>query len=361
MQIPALILMIETILLVGYSIFAFIQAIRITRNIAYMYILAGIVFGLITNICISAAGFYTPADDASSIVMLYIIIANIFISLSFLSIFTGLIVIREDKLPIFSYLATLVVGATMILVTDIEPNQLQYDFNAIWSVKYDNVVQLIMTIISSVILFTYFVLYLTRKFQKLKNNKRVDLSFFAFLLLILWIITAFIDNVKAIRMFILPIVFFLLGLTLSGNSLSMLATNILPDEIILVSRFRQPLIRLDLNEKKIIGELDEIQLLLAGKKVISESLKSPETPKTLQMKSKEIKVVEMKNFRCLVIGRKIDRNCISATYTAFRKFNSKTNLGYLESASVLTEKDEQLFLEIFLDNFKRIDATKRRE
>lgn len=294
-------------------------------------------------------------------VILYIIIANVSIGLSFLSIFTRLIVIREDKLPIFSYLATLVVGATTVLVTDIDPTQLQYDFNAIWSVKYDNVVQLIMTIISSVILFVYFVLYLIRKFQKLKNNKRVDLSFFAFLLLILWIITAFIDSMKAIRMFILPVVFFLLGLTLSGNPLSMLATNIIPDEIILVSRFQHPLIRLDLNEKKIIRELEEIQLLLAGKKIISESLKSPETPKTLQMKTKGIKVVDMKNFNCILIGRKTDKNCVSATFTAFREFISKTNLEYLESASVLTEKDEKLFLEIFLDNFKRIDATKRIE
>ncbi|GAH24558.1 unnamed protein product, partial [marine sediment metagenome] len=66
-------------------------------------------------------------------------------------------------------------------------------------------------------------------------------------------------------------------------------------------------------------------------------------------------------FNCLVIGRKIDKNCISATYTAFREFSSKTNLEYLESASVLTERDEKLFLEIFLDSFKQIDATKRRE
>ncbi|MHA1198692.1 MAG: hypothetical protein ACTSQF_04995 [Candidatus Heimdallarchaeaceae archaeon] len=361
MQIPALILLIETTLFIGYAIFAFIQAIRVTRNVAYMHILAGVVFGFIANIGTSAASFFTPADNASGLVITCLIIANVFISLSFLSIFTGLILIREDRLPIFSYLATLIVGATMILSTTIEPTQIQYDFNAIWSVKYDNVMIPLMTAISSLILFTYFILYSIRKIRKLRNNKRIDLSLIAFLLLVFWIIAAFVDSMKVIRMFVLPIVFFLLGLTLSGNPLSLLATNILPEEIILVSRFRQPLGRIDLRENKIVKELEEIQLLLAGKKIISESLKSHDTPKTLKMKAKEIKIVEMKNFKCIVIGSKIDKNCISATYTAFREFDKKTNLDYLESASVLTEKDEQLFLEIFFDNFNRIDATKRRE
>ena len=193
MQIPALILMIETFLLIGYSIYAFIQAIRITRNVAYGHILTGIVFGLGANICISVASFFTPADDASGIVITNIILANVFISLSFLSIFTGLIWIREDKLPIFSYIATLIVGATMILSTNLNPPaQLHYDFNAIWSVKYNNVMIPIMTSISSLILFTYFVLYSIRKFRKLRNNKKIDLSFLAFLLLIFWIISAFV-------------------------------------------------------------------------------------------------------------------------------------------------------------------------
>ncbi len=358
MQIPALLLMIETFLLVGYSIFAFIQAIRVTKNVAYMHILAGVVFGLVTNICISAASFYTVA---SNLVVTFIIIANVFISLSFLSIFTGLILIREDRLPIFSYIAALIVGATMIFSTDMDPSLLHYDFNAIWSVEYDQVMIPIMTAISSLILFTYFVLYSIRKIRKMKNNQRIDLSLLAFLLLIFWIITAFVNSMKVVRMFVLPIVFFLLGLTLTGNPLSLLVTTILPEEIILVSRFSQPLIKLDLRESKIGRELEEVKLLLAGEKVISESLKSIETPKTLKMKAKEIKIVNIGNFSCLVIGRKVDKNCISATYTAFREFNSKTNLEYLESASVLTEKDEKLFLEIFLDNFKRIDATTRVE
>ncbi|MBY9001274.1 MAG: hypothetical protein KGD64_10190 [Candidatus Heimdallarchaeota archaeon] len=358
MQIPALVLMIESILLLGYSIYTFIQAIRLTKNVAYIHILAGIVLGLVTNICISVASFYTIVSD---LVIVYMIIANISISLSILSIFNGMIMIREDKLPIYSYIAALIVGATIILVSSIERSQLQYDFNAIWSVKYDSVLIPIMISISSLLLGLHFVLNSTRKIRRIRNNKKIDLSLVAFLLLAFWIITSFIDSMKVVRMFVLPIVFFLLALTLLSNPLGLLVTNIPPEEIILVSRFSQPLIRLDLREKKIVRELEEIQLLLAGKKIISESLKSAETPKTLKMKAKEIKVVEMKNFSCIVIGRKVDGNCISATYTAFGKFNSKTNLDYLESTSVLNERDEKLFLEIFLDHFKRIDATIRRD
>lgn len=351
--------MIESILLIGYSIYAFIQAIIVTKNIAYMHILAGIVLGLVANVFISVASFYTIA---SVVVVRFIIIANISISLSLLSIFSGIIMIREDRLPVYTYLAALIVGATMILSTDIEYNQLiSVGGNAFWAVNFDSIMIPIMTAISSLILFSYFVLNSKRDIRKLKHNKRMNLSIVAFMLLIFWIIAAFVDSMKVARIFVLPIVFFLLGLTLFKNPLSLLATTILPEEIILVNRLRQPLIRLDLVETKIVKELEEIHLLLAGTKVISESIKSPETPRTLKMKDKEFKVVNVGSFNCLLIGRKIDNNCISATYTAFREFDKKTNLEYLESASVLTEKDEQLFLEIFLDNFKRIDATIRRE
>ncbi len=351
--------MIETILLIGYSIYAFIQAIIVTKNIAYIHILAGIVLGLVANVCISVASFYTVA---SVVVVWFIIIANISISLSLLSIFSGMIMIREDRLPVYTYLAALIVGATMILSTDIEYNQLiSVGGNAFWAVNFDSIMIPIMTAISSLILFSYFVLNSKRSIRKLRHNKRMNLSIVAFMLLIFWIIAAFIDSMKVVRIFVLPIAFFLLGLTLFKNPLSLLATIILPEEIILVNKLRQPLIRLDLIENKIVRELEEIQLILAGTKVISESIKSPETPRTLKMKDKEFKFMNVGSFNCLVIGRKIDNNCISATYTAFREFDKKTNLEYLESASVLTEKDEQLFLEIFLDNFKRIDATKRRE
>ena len=348
--------MIETILLIGYSIYAFIQAIRVTKNVAYIHILGGIVLGLIANICISVASFYTIASD---VVVVYIIIANISIGLSLLAIFNGMIMIREDKLPIFSYMAALIAGATIILVSSIENSQLQYDFNAIWSVKYDNVMIPIMTGISTLVLISYFVINTIRNIRKLKHNKWIDLSLVAFLLLVFWIIAAFIDSIKVVRMFILPIVYFLLGLTLLGNPLGLLATNILPEEIILVNRFSQPLIRIDLKEEKIVRKLEEVQLLLAGKKVISDSLKTSELPETLKMKTKEIKTVDGEDFSCIVIGRKIDRNCISATNVALGEFSNKANLEYLDSTSVLNEKDEKLFVEIFLASFKRIDATKK--
>ncbi|MHA1418905.1 MAG: hypothetical protein ACTSVO_03540 [Candidatus Heimdallarchaeaceae archaeon] len=356
MQIPALMLTIETILLIGYTIYVFIQAIRVTKNVAYIHILAGIVLGLVANVCISVASFYTIASD---VVVVYIIIANISISLSLLAIFNGIIMIREDKLPIFSYIAAIIVGATIILVSTIEQSQLQYDFNAIWSVKYDNVMIPILTAIASLILISYFVLNSATKIRKLRRNKKIDLSLAAFLLLVFWISAAFMDSIKVVRMFILPLVFFLLGLTLLGNPLGLLSTTILPDEVILVNRFSQPLIILDLKEKKFVREFEEVQLLLAGKKVISDSLKSPDVPKTLKMKTKEIKTVDRENLSCIIIGRKIDKNCISATNVAFREFSNKTNLEYLESTSVISEKDEKLFVEIFLDTFKRIDATKK--
>ncbi len=354
MQIPAFILMIETFLLVGYSIYAFIHAIIVTKNVAYIHILAGIVLGLITNICISIASFYTIASDR---VILYIIIANISICLSLLSIFNGMILIREDKLPIYSYIATLFVGVTIVLVSSIEQSQLRYDFNAIWSVKYDSVMIPIMTTISSLILFSYFAINSKRRIRKQRRIKKIDISLVAFLILVFWIIAAFIDSMKVVRMFALPIVFFLLGLALLNNPLGLLITKFLPYEIILVSRLSQPLIRLDLRENKIVRELEEIQLLIVGKKIVSESLKSPEAPKSLKMKSKEIKVVDIQDFSCIIIGKRIDNNCISATYAAFREFVSKTSLDYLESASVLSEKDEKLFLEIFSNYFRRIDAT----
>ena len=356
MQIEALILLIETILFGGFSILAFLKTIRLTRNIAYIHIGIGCTLGVLTSIFTSLASFHTQVND---MVILYSILCNVSISLSLLSIFNGLIFINENKLPIFSYIASLLVGATIILITDIDASKLTYTFDAIWAVEHDSILMLIFAILTSLIFFVYFVLYLIRKFYKLRNNKRVDLSFFAFLLLLFWVISAYIYQLKVVRMFILPIVFLLLGLTVFVNPLSMLATNKLPDEIILVTKYRQPLVRYNFIERKIIKNLEEVQLLIAGKKIISESLKSIETPKTLKTKFKEISVIDLKDHYCILIGRKIDSNSISATKIAFREFSNKTDLSYVKTTNVLNVEDEELFEAVFQDNFKRINGMRR--
>jgi len=365
-SITALILLIVTILFIGFAIFSFIRAFLVTRNRAYLHIGVGIVLGFFADIFSSIVNFYPNGEINKGTVLILVIIANICFSISIFSIFNGLIFIREDKLPIFSYIAALLIGATTTLITSINTSNLLYDeIYAVWKVDYLlpplPISYVILLIISQIILLTYLILYLIRKIQKFNNNKNFDIGFIAIFFLAIWGLTPFITELKTLRFFLFPVSLGLLGLAVFIEPLNLLVTNVLPSEIILVTKHRQPVIRYNVQNNEIDRNIEEVQLLIAGKKVISESLKSPETPKTLKMKAKEIKVVEMKNFNCYVIERKIDKNCISATYTAFREFNNRTNLEYLESDSVINEMDEKLFLKIFLDNFKRIDATKRRE
>jgi hypothetical protein len=365
-SITAFILLIVTILFIGFAIFSFTRAFLITRNAGYLHIGIGVVLGFFASLCASIANLFPNEEIYNQTVLIVIIITNICFSLSLFSIFNGLIFIREDKLPIFSYIAALLIGASTALVTKINAGNLEYnDIYNVWKVDYLKeplpISFWILLIISQIVFFTYLILYLITKSQKIKSIKNLDIGFIAIFILAIWIITAFLSELSAFRFFLFPVSLGLLGFAVFLDPLNLLVTNILPSEITLVTKHRQPVIRYNVQKNEIDRNIEEIRLLIAGKKVISDSVKANEAPSELIMKNREVKIIYLKNFYVISVGIKINSNVVSAVKTAFRDFESKTDLDYVASSSVLNESDETLFTNIFAKHFKRIDGRKKRK
>ncbi|GAH47885.1 unnamed protein product, partial [marine sediment metagenome] len=216
-SITALILLIVTVLFIGFAIFSFIRAFLITRNNAYLHIGIGIVLGFFADIFSSIANFYPNEEINKGTVLILVIIANVCFSISLFSIFNGLIFIREDKLPIFSYIAALLIGASTALITSINTSNLIYDeIYAVWKVDYLSpslpIYFVIVLLISQMIFIIYLILYLIRKIQKLNNNKNFDIGFIAIFCLATWMLTPFLNELKALRFFLFPVSLGLLGL-----------------------------------------------------------------------------------------------------------------------------------------------------
>jgi hypothetical protein len=364
-SITALILLTVTILFIGFAIFSFIRAFLITRNQVYLHIGVGLVLGFFADIFTSIANFYPNEEIYKGTVLIFVIIVNVCFSISLFSIFNGLIFIREDKLPIFSYIAALLIGATTALITKINTSNLFYDeIYAVWKVDYLSpalpISFIIVLLISQMIFIIYLILYLIRKIKKLNNNKYFDIGFIAIFILAIWMITPFLKEISAIRFFLFPLFSGLLGLSVLLDPLNLLVTNILPSEIILVTKHRQPVIRYNVQNNEIDRNIEEIQLLITGKKVISDSIKADETPSDVIMENREVKIINLQNFYIISEGTKINGNVVSAIKTAFRDFESQTDLEYVSSSSVLNEPDEILFTEIFAKYLRRIDGRKKK-
>ncbi|NPD89015.1 MAG: hypothetical protein HGN29_09825 [Asgard group archaeon] len=360
--IPDVLLIIETALFFSFSIFAFIRAYIITRNISYFHFIVGLFLSLAGYIFASIPGYFVPEDNRFNVVLLFIILTNVFIVLAFLLFTITFIMIREDKLPIFAHLIALVIGATIILITDLDESKVYYDYTAsFWKVDYSNPVLLGIASVGIVIFLVYFTLYLIIKFNKFKNTKQVDLSFVGFAILALWMVTFNVNVLKVARLFFFPLGILLFGIAVIIDPLNFLTTKRIPDEIILLSRFDQPIIKYNFKEKKIERDLEEIKLFIASGKIISESMNSYEKPKDLKLKNIEIRYIDLKGYQLISIGTEIDRNAIAALYTAFRKFRKLTGLDYFGASTVLSDSDETAFVEVFTKYLRCINATKKNE
>ena len=274
-SVTGIILLIVTILFTGFAIFSFSRAFLITRNRAYLHLGIGIVIGFFASIFSSIANLFPNEEIYKGTVLIFIIITNICFSFSLFSIFNGLIFIREDKLPIFSYIAALLIGASTTLVSKIKIVNLDYDeIYAVWKVDYLSfglpISFAIVLIVSQIIFFTYLILYLIRKSQKWNNNKNFDIGFIAFIFLALWMLTSFLKELSILRFFLFPLSIGILGLAVFLDPLNLLITNVLPSEIILVTMHRQPVIRYNVQNKEINRNIEEIRLLIAGKKIVSD-------------------------------------------------------------------------------------------
>ncbi len=250
------------------------------------------------------------------------------------------------------------IGASIILLTDLNLSNLGYDsITSMWEVKYYSLLFFIVTGIFMAIFLSFFILYLVRKFVKNVNAKQFDISFLGFLVLALWMISAHIQKMHPIRRYLFPLAMLCLGIAVFIDPLNMLASNNIPDEIILVSNHNYPLIRFKCRDGEIDHNLEEVKLLIVGRDFIAESLNSKDKAKEeLKLRNKEIKHLYFKDFHIIVTGTKVDRNSQAAIYSAFREFENKTDLGYIATSSTLKPSDEEKFKDIFSKNIKRINA-----
>ncbi|MCE7748761.1 MAG: hypothetical protein GPJ51_10205 [Candidatus Heimdallarchaeota archaeon] len=361
---PDLFLLLEVVLFFGFAIYAFIRAQRVTKSISYVNLTIGIIINFIGYGFLVSTVFFSDLPKNEGTVLILATLTNIFLGIGFLVLMNGFILIREDKLPIFSHFAALLVGISSMLFGFVDISQLSFNETTLfWEIDYfsgdfKNVfLGVLITIL--VIFIIYFILYLVRKFQKWQNDKKFDVTFIGFAFLAAWMVTPFFQSSKIFRQYLLPAAILCWGIAVVLDPLNMLASNKLPDEIILVSKNDHPILRFNLAEKSVDKNLEEIRMLITGKNMISDSLNSKDNPKDLTLKNKEIKYIKLAEFYVIAIGTRVDRNSRSAIIKSFKELCKKTDLEYLETALVLKESDEQLFVELLINNFQRIDASKK--
>ncbi|MCG3255848.1 MAG: hypothetical protein KAU62_07160, partial [Candidatus Heimdallarchaeota archaeon] len=271
--IPDLLLLITVVICFGFTIFSFIRATRLTRSSAYLYLTIGFVIAFLGYLLTVVTMFFSDADNRDGLVLTLIIIINISIVVAFLITVNSLILIREDKLPIFSHIAGVLAGASLLIILNIDLTNISYNETIqFWIVKYNMDLLLPIGVIFSVIFFIYFLLYLARKFQKFLNHKRFDHTLLSIVLIGFWMALIYFENLRVIRHFIFPVAILFFGISVFFDPLNMLVSNKLPAEIILVTENNHPIVRYLVSERKVVKNLDEIKLFIAGKRIISESL-----------------------------------------------------------------------------------------
>jgi hypothetical protein len=360
---PDLFLLLEVILFFGFTLFAFIKAQRITKSTSYFWLIIGLITNLIGYGFLISTLFFPNLSENEKIVLTLAIITNIVFGLGFLLIMNGLILIREDKLPLFSHIAALLVGVSSMLFGFVDSSQLSFNETTLyWEIDYLSgnfrFVFLAVSISILVIFIVYFVLYLVRKFYKWYRRRNFDITFIGFTFLAVWMITPFFQASKVFRQFFLPAAFLCWGIAVFLDPLNMLVSNKVPEEVILTSKTDHPIFRYNLKDKQIVHNLEEIRMLIAGRKIISESLNSEEKPKDLRLRNKEIKYINLSQFNFIAIGTRIDRNSQAAIIKSFKEMCKETDLQYLETATVLKESDENLLANLLLENFSSIDASR---
>jgi len=369
--VPDLILIVEVSLFIGFTIFAFFRAQRITRSASYFLILLGLIGQLIAYCLFIATLLINPIEENKSTVLILAIGFNVLSSIAFLMMMNGLILIREDKLPVFSHIAAVLVGISSMLFGFVSTTQLEYNPSThYWELDYlkgegfdyfqgaFKYVFLAVSLTTSVIFLTYFAFYLTRKFQIWKKTRKFDFVFLGFAFLAAWMITPFFQEAKVFRQYLFPLALLCWGIALFLNPLDMLVSNKLPHEIILVTNTDQPVFRYNLQEKEINRNLKDVQMMITGTRIIDESVKPSKKKDNLTVRSKEIKYINLSQYSIIQIGSRIDRNSKAALIKSFKDLYSQTNLDYLSTALVMKEKDENLFKKILDENFLKIDATK---
>ena len=192
---PDLLLLITVVLGFGFTIFSFIRTTKLTKNKSYLYLTIGFVIGLVAYLITVLTTFFSDTDNKETLVLTLIILVNIFMVSAFIVIVNSLILIREDRLPVFSHIAGFLGGACLFILVTIKPSDISYNAAIkFWEVDYNMNLLLPIGIPVAIFFTIYFALYLTRKFQKWVNYKRFDHIFIGFLLLAFWMIGAFIEQ-----------------------------------------------------------------------------------------------------------------------------------------------------------------------
>ena len=134
---PDLLLLLVVIICFGFAIFVFIRAQKITKSVAYIYLSISLIIQFLGYGFLVATSFFSPGTGKESFVLKLAISTNVTIGLSFLIFVYSIILIREDKLSIFSHIATLLVGASSMLISLVNKEQLVFNPDTtFWEINY---------------------------------------------------------------------------------------------------------------------------------------------------------------------------------------------------------------------------------
>ncbi len=281
-------------------------------------------------------------------VSLLFIVTNIFIWLGILIFTNAYLYILKNKITLISHVPAIITGFILAIIAD--PTKISLKVNEtfdVWVPQYSFTHIYFHILLFIILLWTVIHVYYLKLVQVKKQNK-FDISFFAILLFLFWLISVFFDSMRVLRFVLLPLSIFLFGIAVNKNPLVLLITKSQLHRLYLFTEYQMPFYGYDFINKQISLTLSSTEILNATKTAYSESLNlSEKEVDTIRTITQDIVTMKYKKTKILIIGKDIDENIKSAIIYALNLLPNIIEKKKMLISPVLSDKKVTLITKIF--------------
>ncbi len=342
----------ESLLIFLFTIYQFYKAYKLTLSLSNLLFAAGTTFVLLSY-CVSFLLSFVPSTKKHVAQLIFSLVNSLLVfGLCLTTI--ALFYVRTKFFNVTSIIFSFITGMIILILSSSSNVSVEYNPDLFfWVADYTSQTILLLSLffIIIIILSGFYIAILLRYSIA---NKRFSFTLVGLLFLFLWLVTVPLTKLYVFRIFILPISFFFIGLDCLINPLSLLVSEWSPKELYVFSDNNMPLFGYDINNDKIISNLDEIRILRVGEILIEERISKSRGNNYFQSSKGEVFSMIYKDFIVTIIGRKIDANIKAAMRKAINEIIEKVDIKQLGTSGLLSAKEEEQFITIFKENIRLV-------
>ncbi len=349
-------ILVEALICFGFAIFVFYRAYKLTQNSPMLWLTVSSIFAFFSYLLPYLTGFIKPNSALEMVAYYAFSVTNTLIALTLLIFINALVLIKLDRVPMFSHLGTLIVGFGLAFFCDISLMSLEYDHRINNWLPYYSIHTAIIPMIMITIYIIYFGIYLLPKISQNIKNRTIPFSLLGLTLLLLWNYSVFSNSFHIFRVYIYPLWIFFVALDVYRNPLDLLLSTNKVSEIILFTKYNKPILHYNAEKRIISRDFEDTILFKTGENLMVEKL--PKEHRISQLISEGGELISLNMYEMLnivIIATKIDKNIISASNYFVHKASKTIDFNKLNVKVLLTPEEEQKIKIIFdqvLDSIK---------